>query len=184
MVKKSNLDTLIALVLVLSATVFLVQRRLGYIAIWLVLIVSVLGYGIRMPLAVSAILGIATVIVVVLISGQTLREGYDNPSKSDEPKEEDDPKGHSTTKSKAGQINDEDLDAHIDAGTTILHAFQKLKPEQVLQMREDTKELMETQKQLVDTLASLGPQIKQGADLMHSFQDMFGGNVLDVLKKD
>ena len=183
MVKKSQTDTLIAITLVLVATVFLVQRRLGYIAFWLLLIVSVLGYGIRMPLTLSAILAIATVIMVVLISGQTLREGYENPTKADDAKKNE-PEAHSTTKSKEDQIKDENLDAHIDAGTTILHAFQKLKPEQVLQMREDTKELMETQKQLVETLASLGPQIKQGADLMHSFQDMFGGNVLDIMKKE
>lgn len=184
MVKKSNTDTLIALVLLLGATVFLVQRRLGYVAFWLIVVTSVLGYGIRMPLTVSAILAIGTVIVVILLSGAFAREGYENPSKSDESKEIKEPESHSTTKSKEGQIKDEDLDAHIDAGTTILHAFQKLKPEQVLQMRDDTKELMETQKQLVETLASLGPQIKQGADLMHSFQDMFGGNVLDVIKKE
>lgn len=177
MVKKNNTDILIALVLVLGATVFLVQRGLGYVAFWLLLITSVLGYGVRMPLTISAILSIGTVIVVVLISGQALREGYENPSKAEEPKEPAEPEAHSTTKSKEDE-------AHIDAGTTILHAFQKLKPEQVLQMREDTKELMETQKQLVDTLASLGPQIKQGADLMHSFQDMFGGNILDVIKKE
>ena len=184
MVKKSNTDTLISLVLILGATVFLVQRRLGYVAFWLLLITSVLGYGIRMPLTVSAVLAIGVTIIVILISGYSLREGYENPSKADERKETKEPESHSTTKSKEGQIKDEDLDAHIDAGTTILHAFQKLKPEQVLQMREDTKELMETQKQLVDTLSSLGPQIKQGADLMHSFQDMFGGNVLDVIKKE
>lgn len=177
MVKKSNIDTLVALVLILVSVVFLVQRRLGYVAVWLLLITSVLGYGIRMPLSISAVIGIVTTIVVILISGYSLREGYENPTKADNTKEE--PEGHSTTKSK-----EEPTDAHIDAGTTILHAFQKLKPEQVLQMREDTKELMETQRQLVDTLASLGPQIKQGADLMHSFQDMFGGNVLDVIKKE
>lgn len=183
MVKKSNTDTLVALVLILGTVVFLIQRRLGYVAVWLLLITSVLGYGIRMPLTISAILGIITTIMVILVSGYAMREGYENPSKSEETKKSEEPSGHSTTKSKEGQIRDEDLEAHIDAGTTILHAFQKLKPEQVLQMREDTKELMETQKQLVDTLASLGPQIKQGAELMHSFQEMFGGNVLDVVKQ-
>lgn len=167
MVKKSNTDILVASVLLLASVVFLVQRRLGYVAFWLLLIAGVLGYGVRMSLTVSVILGILTVIMVILISGYSLREGYENPSQSEESKKD----------------RQDDKESHIDAGTTILHAFQKLKPEQVLQMREDTKELMETQKQLVDTLASLGPQIKQGADLMHSFQDMFGGNVLDVIKK-
>lgn len=177
---KKTTDILLSLVLLLASVAFLVQRNLGYVAFWLVLITAVLGYGIRMPLTVSVILAVATTIVVILISGQSIRENYENPSKSQDKKEKEEPEGHSTTKSGAGSLDGE---AHLDAGTTILHAFQKLKPEQVLQMREDTKELMETQKQLVETLASLGPQIKQGADLMHSFQDMFGGNILDVVKK-
>jgi hypothetical protein len=42
---------------------------------------------------------------------------------------------------------------------------------------------METQKQLVETLSSLGPQVQQGAELVKSFQGMFGGNISDVLKK-
>jgi hypothetical protein len=50
-------------------------------------------------------------------------------------------------------------------------------------MRDDTKELMETQKQLVETLSSLGPQVQQGAELVKSFQGMFGGNISEVLKK-
>ena len=50
-------------------------------------------------------------------------------------------------------------------------------------MRDDTKELMETQQQLMETLSSLGPQVKQGAELVKSFQGMFGGNLTEVLKQ-
>jgi hypothetical protein len=42
---------------------------------------------------------------------------------------------------------------------------------------------METQQQLIQTLASLGPQVQQGAELIKSFQGMFGGNLTDVLKQ-
>lgn len=168
---KFKTDTLVAVVLLLASIVFLVQRKLGYLAVWLLLITGVIGYGVRMPLTFSVILGIISVIGVVLITGEALREQYENPSKSDEKKEKE-PEAHSA----------EPEEHHIDAGTTILHAFQKLNPQQVLQMRDDTKELMETQKQLVETLASLGPQIKQGAQLVQSFQTMFGGNLSDMIK--
>jgi hypothetical protein len=50
-------------------------------------------------------------------------------------------------------------------------------------MRDDTKELMETQKQLMETLSSLGPQVKQGAELVDSFKSMFSGNLPEVLKQ-
>ena len=184
---KANVDTAIASLLLLVTIVFLVQRQLGYLAVWLVLITAVVGYGVRMPLVAAVTLGIATVAGVVLISGQALKENYENPSESDEKKEEkklkkedekkSDPEPHSTSKSSKIE------DSHLDAGTTVLHAFQKLNPEQVLQMRDDTKELMETQKQLVETLSSLGPQVLQGAELIKIFQGMFGGNLTEVLKQ-
>lgn len=180
---KANVDTAVASLLLLVTIVFLVQRQLGYLAVWLVLITGVIGYGVRMPLVAAVTLGIATIAGVVLISGQALKENYENPTESDEKKKEkkekkkEEPEPHSSSKSSKIE------DSHLDAGSTVLHAFQKLNPEQVLQMRDDTKELMETQKQLVETLSSLGPQVQQGAELVKSFQGMFGGNLTEVLKQ-
>jgi hypothetical protein len=157
---------------------------MGYLAVWLLMITVVIGYGVRMPLTMAVALGIATVAAVVLISGQAIREGYENPNESEDKKDDkkkSDPKPHSS--SKGDKAEDNNMDAHIDAGTTVLHAFQKLNPEQVLQMRDDTKELMETQQQLMETLSSLGPQVKQGAELINSFKGMFGGNLTEVLKQ-
>uniref|UniRef100_A0A6C0B5Y5 Uncharacterized protein n=1 Tax=viral metagenome TaxID=1070528 RepID=A0A6C0B5Y5_9ZZZZ len=179
---KANVDTAVASLLLLVTIVFLVQRQLGYLAVWLVLITVVVGYGVRMPLTAAVTLGIATIAGVVLISGQALKENYENPTESDEKKDKEkhekkDPEPH--TDSKSAKIEE----SHLDAGTTVLHAFQKLNPEQVLQMRDDTKELMDTQKQLVETLSALGPQVQQGAELVKSFQGMFGGNLTEVLKQ-
>lgn len=179
---KYTIDTAIAVLILMVAVAFLVQRNLGYVAVWLVVITAVIGYGVKMSLTAAVTISVATVVAVILISGQTLKERYENPSKGEkEDTDEKEPEPHS--KSKSDQISDNNLNAHLDAGTTILHAFQKLNPDQVLQMRDDTKELMETQKQLVETLSSLGPQVQQGAELVKSFQGMFGGNISDVLKK-
>ena len=179
---KYTIDTAIAVLILMVAVAFLVQRNLGYVAVWLVVITAVIGYGVRMSLTAAVTISVATVVAVILISGQTLKERYENHSKGEkEDTDEKEPEPHS--KSKSDQISDNNLNAHLDAGTTILHAFQKLNPEQVLQMRDDTNELMETQKQLVETLSSLGPQVQQGAELVKSFQGMFGGNISEVLKK-
>jgi hypothetical protein len=168
-------DTVVAATMFLIAVVFLVQRKVGYLAVWLLLITVVIGYGVRTPLTAAVTLGVGTVAVVIYISGETLKEKYENPSKKEKEKkeEEEEPKPHDT----------ESKDHHLDAGTTILHAFQKLNPDQVLQMRDDTKELMATQKQLMETLSSLGPQVKQGAELVDSFKSMFSGNLPEVLKE-
>ena len=168
-----KVDTVVAATMLLFAVVFLVQRKVGYLAVWLLLITVVIGYGVRMPLTAAVTLGVGTVAVVIYISGETLKEKYENPSKKEKNVDDDEPKPNDT----------ESKDHHLDAGTTILHAFQKLNPEQVLQMRDDTKELMETQKQLMETLSSLGPQVKQGAELVDSFKTMFSGNLSEVLKQ-
>ena len=170
-------DFAVAAVLFLLSIVFLVNSKLGYLAAWLVVVVVVMKYGARMPWTVSVGGAVATVAAVIYISGETIKERYENPSKSsDKKKDEDAPDPHTDKdKDKHEHVGKEDKEAHLDAGTTILHAFQKLKPDQVLQMRNDTKDLMETQKQLVDTLSALGPQVKQGAELVKSFGTMFSG---------
>ena len=64
--------------------------------------------------------------------------------------------------------------AHVDLGTTILHAYRNLSPEQIGGMRRDTKELMELQKELMGTLAEMKPAIEQGAELLGTFSQFFG----------
>lgn len=180
-----NMDFAVASVIFLGSIVFLVQTKLSYLAAWLVVVAIVMKYGAHLPWTVSVGGAVATVAAVIYVSGETLKERYENASKDE--KEDDGPKPHTDkdknkhehVEGKAGKSGkaskDEDGEAHLDAGTTILHAFQKLKPDQVMAMRDDTKELMETQKQLVETLGALGPQVKQGAELVNSFKNMFAG---------
>ena len=51
---KANVDTAVAALLLLISIVFLVQRRVGYLAVWLLLVTVVIGYGVRMPLTLAA----------------------------------------------------------------------------------------------------------------------------------
>ena len=171
--KSNSADFAIAAVIFLASVVFLVRSKLAYLAAWLVVVVLVMKYGARMPWTISVGGAVATVAAVIYISGETIKERYENASKSDDKKKDKDAPDPHTDKDKDKHEHVSDKEAHLDAGTTILHAFQKLKPDQVMQMRDDTKQLMETQKQLVETLSSLGPQVKQGAELVKSFGNMF-----------
>jgi hypothetical protein len=106
---------------------------------------------------------------VIIISGQTLRERFED--KNDEEKKDDEEK------------NTDEPEPHMDIGSTLINAYNKLDKGQIANMQSDTKELMDTQQQLIQTLSSLGPQVQQGAELIKSFQGMFGGNLTDVLKQ-
>lgn len=178
--KGNSADFAIAAAIFLGAVVFLVRSKLSYLAAWLVVVVAVMRYGAHMPWTASVGGSVITVAAVIYISGETIKERYENPSKDEgkDKEKEEEPDAHvEKDKDKHEHVGDDKdgKEAHLDAGTTILHAFQKLKPDQVMQMRNDTKELMNTQKQLVDALSALGPQVKQGAELVNSFKTMFSG---------
>ena len=162
-------DILIAGALLLGAELFLLQRNLAYLSVWLLLITIVLAYGTRMKYTASVVIAIIAVLAVILVSGQRIREGMEVEEKSGD----DDKKKEKT----------DDPEPHMDKAQTMLNAFKSLSPKQVSAMREDTKELMETQQQLMETLSALGPQVQQGAELVKSFQGMFGGNLFDVIKQ-
>lgn len=159
-------DAYIGGILLIAAIYFLMQRNLSYLSVWLLMITIILAYGTRMKYTAAVVFAILIVLAVIWISGQRIREGMDVKEKDGEEKQE----------------KEEEPEPHMDKAETMLNAFNGLSPKQVAAMREDTKELMETQQQLMQTLSSLGPQVQQGAELIKSFQGMFGGNLLDVLK--
>jgi len=75
---------------------------------------------------------------------------------------------------KLGQIpTDEKGGFHIDSGTSILNALKSLKPDQIQSMTQDTRQLIETQKSLMNMLQSFKPMMSEGKEMMATFQEMF-----------
>ena len=62
---------------------------------------------------------------------------------------------------------------HIDAGTTVINALKSLKPDQIASMTNDTKQLIETQKSLMNMLNTFKPMMSEGKEMMNTFQQMF-----------
>lgn len=63
---------------------------------------------------------------------------------------------------------------HIDQGTTVMNALNALKPDQIQAMTEDTRKLIETQKNLMSMLGTMKPMLQDGKQMMANFQEMFG----------
>jgi hypothetical protein len=70
---------------------------------------------------------------------------------------------------------------HIDQGTTVINALNALKPDQIKAMTEDTRKLIDTQKNLMSMLGSMKPMLQDGKQMMANFQEMFG-NGSDPMK--
>jgi hypothetical protein len=63
---------------------------------------------------------------------------------------------------------------HIDQGTTVMNALNALNPDQIKSMTDDTRKLIETQKNLMSMLGSMKPMLQDGKQMMANFQEMFG----------
>lgn len=169
MAKKSLTDTLVGSLFLIFGVIFLIQRRMAFLSVWLVLISVIVAFGLRTSATIAVLIGFATVFLVAVIGRNRLLERFENDSQSEDAKEE--------SKNGPEPHGSKDDDTHMDVGSTILHAYRKLDPEQVVQMRKDTQELMATQRNLIETLASLGPQVQQGAQLIETFKKTFGGSL-------
>jgi hypothetical protein len=151
------MDNLIALLLGLGVAYYFFSKGTFTLIIW-----GLIGYLVSLNYlnksrTVSVIIGIALALGIMYWS---TREGFEEENKSEKESEKE---PESTGKS-----------AHVDLGSTILHAYRNLSPEQIGGMRRDTKELMELQKELMGTLAEMKPAIEQGAELLGTFSQFFG----------
>ena len=156
-----SIDTLLAGGLFLAAVIYLIQKNLANMIFWIVVTYLVSYNILPIPRTAGVILGIGSVYLVGYLS--TI-EHFEEEKKQKEP-EEKEPSPTTTSKG---------TDPHVDLGTTILHAYRNLTPEQIGGMRRDTKELMGLQKELMGTLAEMKPAIEQGAELLGTFSQFFG----------
>jgi len=146
-------DSLIAGALGVTAFAYLYSRRQPFLFVWTA-IGYVLAYNsvFKTSRVLSVLVGILLTFVILMHA--PMFEMFEN-------EEEKEPE--STGKA-----------SHVDLGSTILHAYRNLSPEQIGGMKRDTKELMELQKELMGTLAEMKPAIEQGAQLLGTFSQFFG----------
>jgi hypothetical protein len=76
---------------------------------------------------------------------------------------------------KVGKMPSENMDGpKLDAGSTLMKAMESFKPDQVNAMTNDTKQLLETQKSLMNMLTQMRPVLADGKELLQTFSGMFG----------
>ena len=151
-------DSIIALILGCTSAAYLYSRNASNLILW-VFITYLVAYNwlTTHSRTLSVVIGLVAAYVVLHYSTwEHFEPEKSEPKQSNEPE----PTGKSTP--------------HVDLGTTILHAYRNLSPEQIGGMRRDTKELMELQKELMGTLAEMKPAIEQGAELLGTFSQFFG----------
>jgi hypothetical protein len=153
------MDTLLSLIIGLGVAYYFFSRGTFTLIVW-----ALVGYLLTLNFlhtsrTVAVLGGVALALGVMYYS---TREGFEEEAR-EKKKESESQEPEATGKSN-----------HVDLGTTILHAYRNLSPEQIGGMRRDTKELMELQKELMSTLAEMKPAIEQGSELLGTFSQFFG----------
>ena len=79
---------------------------------------------------------------------------------------------------KLGKMPSETADGPmVDAGSTLMKAMNMLKPDQVKSLSLDSKQLLDTQRGLMDMLKQMQPVLSESRQLMDTFSTMFGGGM-------
>ena len=152
-------DLVFAVFLFVCIAILLIIMKMKTMLVWVALVYVFCHFLLKMPHSLSVVGGFAAVVLISRITTKTY-EAFEEEEKKEDPK----PAPPKTD------------DPHVDVGTTILHAYRNLSPEQIGGMRRDTKELMGLQKELMGSLSEMKPAIEQGAELLKTFSQFFGKN--------
>jgi hypothetical protein len=70
----------------------------------------------------------------------------------------------------------------VDHKNSYLELFRSLKPAEISSLNTDTQQLIQTQRQLIETLQSMGPALKEGKTILDTFKNYFndGGDKLSL----
>jgi hypothetical protein len=188
----------VSLLLILSLIALgLSFNSLNFMSILFILGVIVIGHAVTGELLLSVAIGIILGSVVVSYSTTSDQLYSNGTTEFFEEKEGDNTKDNSkdnakdktngTEVAKEGakakkEKGDSEVDVELDTEesfqfdqkSTVLDLYNSLSEEQVKGMKKDTRELMETQQQLIKTLNEMGPTLKQSKEVLASFQNYFG----------
>lgn len=175
------------------SVLFMILRN-QYSTILLAVGMSMLMFSITNDMAVSLLSGACIGLIPVVYASRIRKEGFEDTGDIEEGLEEKEKEEKPKKKKRApppdnadrkemfelgkkykAPKEEDDAEFHLDAGTTFMNAYKSLKPDQIAAMTKDTQDLMNTQKQLMSTLHTLKPLIKDGKDMMEMFQGYFGG---------
>ena len=92
---------------------------------------------------------------------------------------------HRTTEHHSDEVSMEEdtKDGYVDTFSTFMETYKSLNPNQVEKMTTDTRELIQTQKQLMKTVESFAPVLKEGREMMNTFKEYFGQGADTAMKK-
>ena len=143
----------------------------------MIVVLYMVSRDLRISISVS---GVTTALIYIFLDKQPLKkrksmlnvEHYSSKTKSSKKKEQQ-------------QEEDEEeefepnVNNKIDSKSSFMETLKSLNPTEVSGLKKETVELMQTQKQLIETLQSMGPALKEGKTILDTFKNYFNDASLD-----
>jgi hypothetical protein len=76
--------------------------------------------------------------------------------------------------SKSDDEDDDIKEQYVDTFSTFMDTYKNLNPGQLEKMTSNTQELIKTQHDLINTVKSFAPVLKEGREMMNTFKEYFG----------
>ena len=103
-------------------------------------------------------------------------EDEDEDEDEDDGEEDDEDDGEEDDEDEDDGEEDEDVEEefNLDSKGSFYENYQSLTPKQVKGLNKDTRNLIKTQKSLIETLNNMGPALKDGRQILDTFKNYFG----------
>ena len=110
--------------------------------------------------------------------GEDSKEDYEDEVEENDDGEEDEGDDEEDEEDEEDEDGEEDEDVeeefNLDSKGSFYENYQSLTPKQVKGLNKDTRNLIKTQKSLIETLNNMGPALKDGRQILDTFKNYFG----------
>ena len=188
-----KLNSSLLLIIGLIAGILLFPK-LNKLSTGILFILSFMGYGITKRINISIPIAIIITYVLVLLNTENnseIQEQFKNKKKQKKTSKNFKKKSKKSKKSKKKNeyfgddrdelnedIKEDDGEEHFfDSKASFAENYKSLSPSQVKGLNKDTRDLIKTQKSLLETLKTMGPAIKDGKNVLDSFKNYFGDDI-------
>lgn len=163
-----------------AVSLVLLIPHLSWKSSLIIVCIGFIGFSIlkNIILAICIALIVGNIVVSLIKAGQIQIELFENkhskPNKKQKEEKDSDEQIDSDEQVETEDSKEESEDFYIDTNGSFKDNLQSLTPKEISALNKDTKDLINTQKQLLDTLTNMKPALADGKKILDSFKDYFG----------
>ena len=184
-----NINNIIAYFLIIIIISILCPKLTKNSSFFLISLI-VIGYNITRNLPVSVAVSLFITYILVLLNNKSSLITENFKSKSKKSKGKKGKKGKEKKRKKKKVVEEEEEgeeeseeegEEHtLDSKESFLQNYKSLSHAQSKGLNKDTRDLIKTQRSLIDTLNTMGPTLKEGRHVLDTFKNYFGKEGMDL----